>query len=92
VALTTAYAAGLRASDAVSLNVADIDSARMVLQVRHAKGAKERMVMFSAALLSRSGSPTLSAVRLPQSDCRSQKGPRRRIRDCRHHTVNPSQG
>jgi integrase/recombinase XerD len=51
VALTTAYAAGLRASEAVSLKVADIDSVRMVLQVRHGKGAKDRTVMLSAALL-----------------------------------------
>jgi site-specific recombinase XerD len=51
VALTTAYAAGLRASEAVSLQVADIDSSRMVLQVRHGKGAKDRTVMLSAALL-----------------------------------------
>ena len=51
VALTTAYAAGLRASEAVSLQVADIDSSRMVLQVRQGKGAKDRTVMLSAALL-----------------------------------------
>jgi len=51
VALTTAYAAGLRASEAVSLQVADIDSRRMVLQVRHGKGAKDRTVMLSVALL-----------------------------------------
>jgi integrase/recombinase XerD len=51
VALTTAYAAGLRASEAVSLQVTDIDSSRMVLQVRHGKGAKDRTVMLSAALL-----------------------------------------
>jgi len=51
VALTTAYVAGLRASEAVSLKVADIDSARMMLQVRHGKGAKDRTVMLSAALL-----------------------------------------
>ena len=49
--LTTAYAAGLRASEAVSLQVADIDSGRMVLQVLHGKGAEDRTVMLSAVLL-----------------------------------------
>lgn len=50
-ALTTAYAAGLRASETVSLRVADIDSARMLIQVRHGKGAKDRTVMLSPQLL-----------------------------------------
>ena len=50
-ALSTAYAAGLRASEAVSLKVADIDSDRMVLQIRHGKGAKDRTVMLSPQLL-----------------------------------------
>ena len=44
-ALTTAYAAGLRALDAVSLRVADIDSDRILIQVRHGKGAKDRTLM-----------------------------------------------
>jgi integrase len=39
-ALTTAYAAGLRPSEAVSLSVGDIDSARMLIEVRHDKGCQ----------------------------------------------------
>ena len=50
-ALTTAYAAGLRASEAVSLKVTDIDSGRMVIQICHGKGAKDRTVMLSPQLL-----------------------------------------
>ena len=50
-ALTTAYAAGLRASEAAGLKVANIDSGRMVIRIEHAKGAKDRYVMLSAQLL-----------------------------------------
>jgi integrase/recombinase XerD len=48
-ALTTAYAAGLRASEAVGLKVGDVDSGRMV--IRDGKGGKDRYVMLSAQLL-----------------------------------------
>jgi integrase/recombinase XerD len=51
-ALTTAYAAGLRASEVAGLRVEDIDSARGVILVRHGKGAKDRNVMLSQQLLS----------------------------------------
>ncbi len=51
-ALTTAYAAGLRASEVAGLRIEDIDSARGVIQVRHGKGAKDRNVMLSPQLLS----------------------------------------
>jgi len=50
-ALTTAYAAGLRASEVVGLKVANIDSGRMVIRVEHGKGGKDRYVMLSAQLL-----------------------------------------
>lgn len=50
-ALTTAYAAGLRASEVAGLMIADIDSGRGVIRVRHGKGAKDREVMLSAQLL-----------------------------------------
>jgi site-specific recombinase XerD len=50
-ALTTAYAAGLRASEAVRLKVSDIDSSRMMIRVEEGKGAKDRYVMLSPQLL-----------------------------------------
>jgi integrase/recombinase XerD len=48
---TTAYAAGLRASETVGLKVGDIDSGRGVIRVEHGKGGKDRTVMLSAQLL-----------------------------------------
>jgi integrase/recombinase XerD len=50
-ALTTAYAAGLRASEVAGLRVADIDSGRGVILVRHGKGGKDRNVMLAPQLL-----------------------------------------
>ena len=50
-ALTTAYAAGLRAAETTRLKVANIDSSRMVLRVEHGKGGKDRDVMLSVRLL-----------------------------------------
>ena len=42
-ALTTAYAAGLRASEAAGIKVADIDSSRMVVRVEQGKGGRDRL-------------------------------------------------
>jgi len=49
--LQTTYACGLRASEVLGVRVADIDSGRMLLWVRHGKGAKDRGVPLSPALL-----------------------------------------
>ena len=50
-ALSVAYGAGLRASEVVSLQVSDIDSARMLIRVDQGKGKKDRYVMLSPSLL-----------------------------------------
>ena len=50
-ALSVAYGAGLRASEVVSLKIADIDSDRMVIRVEQGKGRKDRYVMLSPPLL-----------------------------------------
>jgi integrase/recombinase XerD len=44
VCLTTIYACGLRFQEGTNLRLADIDSARMMIHVRHGKGAKDRYV------------------------------------------------
>ncbi len=50
-ALSVAYGAGLRASEIVSLKVADIDGTRMVIRVEQGKGRKDRYAMLSNHLL-----------------------------------------
>lgn len=47
----TAYACGLRLEELLNLQVSDIDSSRMVLQVRQGKGRKDRLVPMSPRLL-----------------------------------------
>jgi site-specific recombinase XerD len=49
--LMTAYAAGLRISEVVSLRVGDIDSKRMMIRIEQGKGRKDRYVMLSPNLL-----------------------------------------
>jgi len=50
-ALSIAYGAELRASEVISLKIADIDSDRMVIRVEQGKGRKDRYVMLSEHLL-----------------------------------------
>jgi site-specific recombinase XerD len=49
--LMTAYSAGLRVSELVSLKIADIDSGRMLIHLHGAKGKRDRMVPLSQKLL-----------------------------------------
>jgi integrase/recombinase XerD len=49
--LMTAYSAGLRISEAVNLQVGDIDSQRMVIRVRRSKRNKDRYTILSPVLL-----------------------------------------
>ena len=44
VCLKTIYSCGLRLQEGTNLQVADIDSARLMIHVRHGKGAKDRYV------------------------------------------------
>src|SRR4051812_6580058 len=50
-ALSVAYGAGLRATEVISLKVADIDSKQMIIRVEQGKGGKDRNVMLSPLLL-----------------------------------------
>ena len=49
--LLLGYAAGLRVSEIVNLQIGDIDSQRMVINIKQAKGKKDRCVMLSEVLL-----------------------------------------
>ena len=49
--LLLAYSGGLRVSEIAKLTVHDIDSARMVINIRQAKGRKDRIVPLSPVLL-----------------------------------------
>jgi len=51
VMLMIAYSAGLRVSEVVSLKTHDIDSKRMFIHIRQAKGKKDRVVSLSPVLL-----------------------------------------
>jgi integrase/recombinase XerD len=53
VCLTTIYSCGLRLQEGTHLQVADIDSARLMIHVRHGKGAKDRYVPLPEQTLQR---------------------------------------
>ena len=50
-ALSTAYGAGLRASEVTHLKVSDIDSQRMFIHIEQGKGDRDRQAMLSPVLL-----------------------------------------
>lgn len=49
--LSLAYSVGLRVSEVINLKIADIDSDRMVIVIRQAKGRKDRIVPLSPNIL-----------------------------------------
>jgi len=63
VCLTTIYSCGLRLQEGVHLQVADIDSARMLVHVRRGKGAKDR---YAVSHRRAAGACGTNGVPLPQ--------------------------
>lgn len=49
--LTLAYSVGLRVSEIVNLKIEDIDSKRMLIHIKNAKGRKDRLVPLSNSVL-----------------------------------------
>lgn len=49
--LTLTYSVGLRVSEIVNLKIEDIDSKRMIIQIKNAKGRKDRLVPLSPNVL-----------------------------------------
>ena len=50
--ISIAYSVGLRVSEVINLRLEDIDSKRMLINIRQAKGRKDRIVPLSANILS----------------------------------------
>ena len=63
--LRIAYGCGLRVSELTHLRVADIDSARYTLWVRHGKGDKDRGVPLPDALARRAARPRVGSTARP---------------------------
>lgn len=49
--LTLTYSVGLRVSEIVNLKISDIDSSRMLISIKNAKGKKDRVVPLSPVVL-----------------------------------------
>ena len=49
--LTLAFSVGLRVSEVTNLKIADIDSKRMLIHIKNAKGKKDRLVPLSEKVL-----------------------------------------
>jgi integrase/recombinase XerD len=49
--LSLIYSAGLRRNELINLRLADIDSKRMLIQIKNSKGAKDRLVGLSEKIL-----------------------------------------
>ena len=62
VALTTAYAAGLRIGEVVRLKVSSIDSERMLLHIEGGKGGRDRYAMLSPRLCFFRGHPEIPVL------------------------------
>jgi site-specific recombinase XerD len=50
--LSLIYSAGLRIGEAINLKITDIDSKRMLIHIREAKGKKDRYTLLSSSFLS----------------------------------------
>jgi site-specific recombinase XerD len=50
--LTLTYSVGLRVSEIINLKIEDIDSKRMIIHIKNAKGKKDRIVPLSETVLS----------------------------------------
>lgn len=49
--LTLAYSTGIRVSELCNLKISDVDSKRMIIHIKNAKGRKERIVPLSTSVL-----------------------------------------
>ena len=72
IALTTAYAAGLRVREVTRLRIASIDSTRMLIHIEMGKGGKEGYAMFRRAF---TFSALIGGARDQVSGCSKARNP-----------------